>query len=171
MVTNDPLPEDFAFERSARRDFRFWAILLFGAVFLYAGLTIDPQSNCSDSGECAPWLVPIAAIIGALATVTAAARLLANTRRGSLIDPDTGDLVWWQNRASGHPGDHGRIHPGEISRIRIVKESESTDGVHLYDTTGARQPYFDADVIPWQVEEWAARLVARYPHIVLDIVG
>lgn len=166
-----PLPDDFTFERSARRDFRFWAILLFGAVFLYAGLTIDPQSNCSEGGECAPWLVPIAAVIGALATVTAAARLLANTRRGSRIDPDTGELVWWQNRASGHPGDHGRIHPQEISRIRIVKESESTDGVHLYDRDGVRQAYFDADVLPWQIEEWAERLVARWPHIALVIEG
>lgn len=171
MVTHDPLPDDFAYERSARRDFRFWALLLFGTVFLYAGLTIDPQANCSESGECAPWLVPIAAIMGALATVAAIAQITANTRRGSRIDPETGDLVWWQNRASGNLGDHGRIHPGEISRIRVVKESENADGVHLYNTDGTRQAFFDAEVLPWKVEDWAARLVARYPHIVLDIVG
>ncbi|MFM6933327.1 MAG: hypothetical protein ACKOUT_13925 [Novosphingobium sp.] len=171
MVTHDPLPGDYAYERSARRDFRFWALLLFGAVFLYAGLTIDPQTNCSEGGECAPWLVPIGAIIGALATMTAAAQLLANTRRGSRIDPQTGELVWWQNRASGHPGDHGRIHPQQINRLRIVKESESADSVHLYDHHGARQAYFDEEVIPWNAEKWAARLIARWPHIRLEVIG
>ncbi|WP_310530890.1 hypothetical protein [Novosphingobium sp.] len=165
------MPKNFAYERSARGDFRFWALLLFGAVFLYAGLTIDPQTNCNESGECAPWLVPIAAIMGALATATAIARLLANTRRGSRFDPDTGDLVWWQNRANGYPGDHGRIHPAEIGRIRIVKESEGADGVHLYDRHGNRQPFFDSEVFPGRAEHWAAQLIARYPHIKLDIVG
>lgn len=171
MEKHDPLPDDFAYECSARRDFRFWALLLIASVFLYGGLTIDPRDNCSEGGECAPWLVPVAAIIGAIGTITACAQLLANTKRGSQIDPDSGDLVWWQNRASGHPGDHSRIHPDKISRIRIERESEGADGVHLYDLEGVRQPFFDTDVIPGRSDIWAARLHARYPHITLEIVG
>lgn len=167
----DPLPDSFAHEVSARRDVRFWAMLLFGAVFFWGGVTIDPQTNCSEDGECAPWLVPVAAGIGALVLLAGTAQLWANTRRGSRIDPETGDLVWWQNRASGHDGDSGRIHPSQISRLRIVKESEGADGVHLYDLAGQRQHFFDGEVIPWDAEKWAARLAARWPHIKVEVEG
>ncbi|MFM5906142.1 MAG: hypothetical protein ACKOPO_00900 [Novosphingobium sp.] len=171
MSKSDPLPDSYAYEKSARFDPRFWLLLMFGGVFLYGGLTIDPQTNCSEAGECAPWLVPIAALIGILTTVMGAGQLLANARRGSRFDPATGDLVWWQNRTRTQAGDHGRIHPSQISRIRIVKESEAADGVHLYNLEGDRQHFFDAEVIPWDVEGWAARLTARWPHIELEVVG
>ncbi|MFM5929867.1 MAG: hypothetical protein ACKOPQ_03055 [Novosphingobium sp.] len=165
----DPLPDTYTYERCGRFDLRFWALLLLGSVFLYGGLTIDPQTNCSEGGECAPWLVPVAALIGILATVMALSHLLANTRRGSRIDPQTGELVWWQNRTRGHEGDHGRIHPSQIGRLRLVKESETADAVHLYDLQGQRLHYFDEEVIPWNVEKWAARLIARWPHIVFEV--
>jgi len=164
------MTDGFDYERRSSRDPRYWALLLFGAVFLYAGLTIDPLTNCSDSGECAPILVPIAAIIGMLATVIAAGRIMANTRRGSCIDPATGDLIWWQNRTRKHEGDHGRIHPSRIGCIRLFKESETADAVHLYDLEGVRQHYFDEEVIPWNVAKWAGRLIARWPHISFEVI-
>lgn len=163
------MADNFYYERCARRDPRYWALLLFGAVFLYGGLTIDPLTNCNDSGECAPILVPIAAIIGILATVMAAAQIAANTRRGSCIDPATGDLIWWQNRTRTHEGDHGRIHPSRIGRIRLVEESEKADAVHLYDLEGVRQPYFDEEVIPWDVKKWVRGLIDQWPHIVFEV--
>ncbi len=164
------IADNFDYERRSSRDPRYWALFLFGAVFLYAGLTIDPLTNCNDSGECAPILVPIAAIIGILATAVSAAQIAANTKRGSCIDPATGDLIWWQNRTRKHEGDHGRIHPGRIGRIRLVKGSEKADGVHLYDLEGVRQPYFDEEVIPWDVAKWAGRLIARWPHISFEVI-
>jgi hypothetical protein len=96
---------------------------------------------------------------------------MANTSRGSRLDPATGDLVWWQNRTRKHAGEHGRIHPSQIGRIRLTKESERADTVHLYNLEGVRQPYFDAEVIPTAIEKWAGRLVARWPHIRFEIIG
>ena len=54
-----------AYSRSARGDLRAWAMFVVGAIFVFAGLTIDPQDNCNDAGECAPWLVPVAFVLGA----------------------------------------------------------------------------------------------------------
>jgi len=153
------------YQRSARRSFMVWALLGLGLVFLYGGITIDPQSNCSESGECAPWLVPIAAGIGILATAGALGQLRANPQSGSMIDPDTGELIWWQNRIRGHPGDQGRIDPARIARLRIQRQSEGADLVHLYDLDGVRQPFFDETVIPFKAEKWAGELIALHPHI------
>lgn len=157
-----------AYQRSARTTVTVWLMLAGGLLFLYAGLTIDPQSNCSESGECAPWLVPVAAGIGILLTAAMLGQLWANPNRGSMIDPQTGDLIWWQNRTRLHPGDEGRIAPADISRLRIQRHSEGADDVHLYDREGARQFYFDGEVIPSPYEKWAEALIAQYPHIVFE---
>ncbi len=157
-----------AFERSARRDVRWWALFLIGAVFMYAGSVVDPQSNCSEGGECAPWLVPVAYLVGMVAAAAGAGHLWANPRRGSCFDPLTGELVWWQNRTFRHSGVEGRIAPERISRIRIVPQDDSADAVHLYDLGGERQPYFDSEVIPWPYDRWAGQLAARYPGIRIE---
>lgn len=157
------------YEHSARRDFRWWGLFLVGAVFLYAGSVVDPATNCDPSGrECAPWLVPIAKWMGAAFGLLGAARLVANPRSGSRIDPVTGDLVWWQERCGTSGGKEGRIHPSQISVIRIVPQSEDMDEVHLYDLGGVRQPYFDGEVIPWPFETWAKRLGEKWPHIRIE---
>lgn len=170
MGQKTAMANNFDYEWQSSRDPRYWALLLFGAVFLYGGLTIDPLTNCNESGECAPILVPIAAMIGILVTVGSAAQIAANTKRGSCIDPATGDLMWWQNRTRKHDGDHGRIHPSRIGSIRLVRESEKADGLHLYDLGGVRQPYFDEEVIPRDVKKWAGRLTALWPHIAFEVI-
>lgn len=53
----------------------------------------------------------------------------------------------------------------------IQKVSEGSDSVHLYDLAGDRIAYFDEEVIPWPKEDWAAKLVAAWPHIALEIRG
>jgi hypothetical protein len=157
------------YEHSARRDIRWWGLLLIGAVFLYTGAVVDPATNCDASGrECAPWLVPVAKWMGAVFGLLGAAYLVANPRSGSRFDPATGELVWWQARYGASGGREGRIHPSQISRIRVVSQSDSMDGVHLYDLAGVRQPYFDGEVIPSPFEEWAKDLAEKWPHIEVE---
>lgn len=159
------------YRRSARTDWRMWLLLAFGLVFLWAGSVIDPADNCSDDGrECAPWLVPLAQVFGALVALGAGLNMLANPNRGSFIDPATGELVWWQGRIGRSGGDEGRIHPSQIAKVRIVRQEDSDGEVHLYDRAGARLFWLDQEVIPWPYERWAGRLKARWPHIVVERV-
>jgi hypothetical protein len=158
-----------AYNVSARRDLRWWMLLAVAIAFTWAGFTVDPASNCSSDGECAPILVPIAAGLGLLALLAALAWLGANPSRGSRLDLGSGDLEWWQGRTSKHAGDHGQTNAVHISRIMIQRHSESADGVHVYDMAGDRLAYLDEEVIPWPQTDWATQLVAAWPHITLDI--
>lgn len=167
-MTDDSIPP---YRRSARTDWRMWMLLAFGIVFFWAGSAIDPDDNCTEDGrECAPWLVPLVQGFGAVVGVGAGLNMLANPGRGSFIDPDTGELVWWQGRVGRRSGDEGRIHPAQISRLRIVRQDEGEDEVHLYDVEGNRLFWFDQEVIPWPYDRWAARLAARWPHIVIESI-
>jgi hypothetical protein len=157
------------FHCSARQDFRPWAMLVFGAIFLYSSLIIDPQTNCSADGECAPWLVPIAFAIGAGVGLAGLGWLLANPNRGCHIDAN-GTLVWWQNRYGQSGGDGGAIDPAEISRIRIDRRRESADEVHLYNRGGERQFYFDDEVIGWDKIGWAEAMRERFPHTIVEVL-
>lgn len=157
------------YHRSARTDLRIWLILTVGLVFAWAGSVIDPAANCGEGGECAPWLVPVAKWMGILFAAMAAGNLWANPRRGSMIDPASGDFVWYQRRLRRSEGDEGRIHPSRIGRIRIARQSDSEDEIHLYDLDGMRQSYFDSEVVPWPYEKWAKRMEESWPHIRVDI--
>jgi len=160
-----------SYRRSARTDYRMWLLLAFGIVFFWAGSVIDPAGNCSEDGsECAPWLVPIAQGLGALVAMGAALNMLANPRRGSCIDPATGDLVWWKGRVGTAGGDEGRIHPSRIGKVRIVRQDDSDDAVHVYDLDGNRLFWFDEEVIPWPYDRWAGRLAERWRHIEVELV-
>ena len=170
MMSDRHFQEQFYYERSARRDIRAWGMFIIGTVFFYAGLTVDPRSNCSSSGECAPWLVPIALIVGAAIGLGGLGQLLANPRRGSRFDPESGVLIWWQNRVGTSDGDVGQIAPTDIGTIRIVKQSEGSDEIHLYDLNGNRQFYFDEEVIPHDQERWSKAMTDRWPHIQVEIV-
>lgn len=161
-----------AYRRSARTDVRMWLLLIVGGVFFWTGMVVDPADNCSADGrECAPWLVPLAQGFGALIGLGAILNMLANPNRGSCIDPATGDLMWWQRRIGKTGGDEGRIHPSQISRIRIIRGDESEDEVHLYGIDGLRLFWFDQEVIPWPHERWAEKLVAVWPHITVEVEG
>ncbi|MBL8650799.1 MAG: hypothetical protein JNL35_10400 [Sphingopyxis sp.] len=147
-----------------------WLLLIFGATFFWAGSVIDPEDNCSEDGrECAPWLVPLAQGLGALVGLAAALNMLANPNRGSFVDPATGELVWWQGRIGKVGGDEGRIHPSRIATIRIIRHEDSDNSVSLYDQEGERIFFFDEEVVPWPYERWAERVVAKWPHIAVEI--
>lgn len=163
MLALMPAPATPPFLRSARTDLRIWGITLVGLGFLWVGIVVDPQSNCGDSGDCAPWLVPVAYLLGALFALAGFAQLWANPRRGSRIDPASGDLLWWRGAETG------RIHPSCISRIRIVAQDDSADAVHAYDDSGDRLPFLDEEVIPWPADRWARAMAAAWPGIALEI--
>lgn len=149
-----------------------WLLLAVGAMFFWTGVVVDPRDNCSEDGrECAPWLVPLAQGFGALVALGAGLNMLANPRRGSQLDPATGELVWWQARIGGAGGDEGRIHPSAIGKLRIVRKDEGDDEVHLYDREGNRLFWFDQEVIPWPYERWAEKLARLAPHIEVEIEG
>ena len=161
--------DELAFSSSARRDVRAWGMFVVGAVFVFAAYSADPK-NCSSNGECAPWLLPIAFVMGALIGLAGLGMLMANPSRGSRFDPDTGELVWWQNRVGTSGGDEGRIAPEEISRIRINRRDEGGDELHLYNREGVRQFYFDEEVIGWDAQRWGEAMRERWPHITVEVL-
>jgi glycerol uptake facilitator-like aquaporin len=110
-----PKQSSLTYSRSARTDVRALAMFVIGVIFVVASLSIDPQDNCNDSGECAPWLIPIAFVIGAAVGLGGLGQLIANPNRGSGIDQHSGELVWWQNRIVASGGDEGRIDPMKIA--------------------------------------------------------
>lgn len=130
------------YRRSARRDLTSWALLLVGALFVFAAYTVDPLANCDEAGNCAPWVVPVAGIMGWAAVAMGLGQLYANPRRGYAIDSGNGDLTWWKNRTGRHEGDGGRIHPSRIARIHLDLRDER-DTVSLYDWDGERLAFFD----------------------------
>lgn len=155
-------------EFRARRDLRWWMLFAVGGMMFAATFVADP-ANCDETGRnCAPWLVPIARVVGGTFGLLGAARLLLNPRNGCAIDPATGDLVWWQERLGKHGGKEGRIHPSQISRISIVSQSDDMDAVHLYDLAGERQAFFDGEVIPAPFEKWAMQFAEKWPHIQVE---
>jgi hypothetical protein len=158
------------FERSARRDIRWWMLLIVGAVFLYAGTHVDPATNCSSDGECAPWLVPLAAAVGGLALCAGIALLIVNPKSGSRIDRQSGLFHWWEWRnRSGQSSNEGVVAIADIVRIRVVNTSDS-DHIYFYGNDGLL-PMPDGEIVPWPYQDWAGRFVQSYPHIELVIVG
>lgn len=160
---------DLDHECTARRDPRVWLLVLVGAGFVVAGFSIAPATNCSPSGDCAPWLVWLTRGLGALALLGGLWQLIDNPRRGCRIDTETGDLIWWQNRSGARSGLGGRIAPARIHRIDIRNDREGPDALRLFDERGQVLPWFDAEVVPPPPEAWAQRLAARYPHILVEV--
>ena len=158
------------FERSARKGVVFWVALLIGAAFIFGAYTVDPQKNCDESGrECAPWLVPLAGIMGWGVTAMALGQLWVNPRRGYAMDAQTGDLVWWKNRTSRSEGDMGSIHPSRIASIRIIQDDGMT--LSLMGEDGERLAFFDEELVPWPCDSWAEQLQSAYPQITIDKQG
>ena len=148
-------------QTSGRRDIRMYGLLGVGLVFVYAGATIDPATNCSSGGECAPWLVPVAFWMGVLATLGGAAALLRNPRRGSRINQRTGELMWWDET---HSPDVRSLKLADVAVIR-TDTSTDTSTVMLFDRQGELMPYAGADVTPGPYPKWAHGVAKLYPHI------
>lgn len=167
--TTQPLAMALSFEKSARQDLRWWGLLLVGLMFTYGGYTIDPRTNCSESGECAPWLVPLALGAGLVAALGGLVHLIANPRRGSHVDVATGELVWWEGKVSdGRSQGEGRIPLSAIARVRIVADSDAADGLFLYDRQDQLMPFGGNEVVRWPFHQWAEHLADFCPGLQID---
>jgi hypothetical protein len=157
------------YDTSTRRNFGVWMLLLVGLVFAYGGYTIDPRTNCSEDGECAPWLVPIALVMGVVATMGAVANLIVNGRSGSYVDGSAGELVWWEGRVrDGRTQGEGRLPLASIARVRIVDCGDSEDELFLYGRDGQLLPFGGNAVVGWPYGDWAQQLATYCPGLVIE---
>ena len=150
-------------------------MLLVGLIFVLAGLSINPATNCDEDGNCAPWLVYAALLMGIAACVGAIRMLWMNPQRGSYVDRDRGELIWWTNlRQDPDLGSLDeavhRIPIAAISRIKIDYTGDNSD-IFLYDAKGQELSFPGSDVIPMRNREWINALVALFPHIQLEMTG
>lgn len=156
------------FERSARSDLRWWVALLVGLAFAIAGWTIDPATNCSADGECAPWLVPIAFVVGIVSAMMGGMQLIINPRSGSCIDTISGELVWWHGLvADGRASDTGRLALAHIARVVLVSNSDDNE-LFLYDAQRQLLPFPKDEVMPWRHDQWAKALATHVPGLVIE---
>ena len=154
---------------STRTDLRVYMLLLVGGMFVYAGLTVDPASNCDPSGrECAPWLVPVAFLMGVAMTGIALAMLVHVRRWGSRLDLEARTLWWWDDEIA--PGEHA-IALDRIARIRVLRVDESDDRILLYDRHGAPLRFPPERGVPYDAVQWAQDLAGHFPHIKVDVEG
>lgn len=152
-------------QTSGRRDFKLYAVLAVGLVFVFAGATIEPARNCSEDGECAPWLVPLAFWLGALASLLGAMGLIRNPRRGSRINARTGELMWWNEV---HASASGSLNLADVSIIRVDTSSDSAS-VQLLNGKGELMHFGGVDVVPWRLEAWARGVARLQPHIRVEL--
>lgn len=152
-------------QTSGRKDFRLYAVLAVGLVFVFAGATIDPATNCDESGECAPWLVPVAFWMGVIAALSGAIGLIRNPRRGSRINARTGELMWWNEV---HASASGSLNLADVSIIRVDNSSDSST-VNLLGGRGEILPFGGVEVVPWRLEEWARGVARLQPHIRVEL--
>lgn len=154
---------------NSRRDLRVYGMLLVGAMFVYAGLTIDPASNCDASGrQCAPWLVPAAFFMGVALAGSALAMLVHARNWGSRLDLETRTLWWWDNAVG--PGEHA-IALDDVARIRVQRPEESEDRVFLYGHDRELLRFPSERGVPYDAVQWARDLALRFPHIRVDVEG
>lgn len=155
----------YGFNVSARQELQWWALVLIGAAFIYAGWTLDPQENCGPGGECAPWLVPVAFAMGVIVLPIGLGHLLSNPQRGSRVDFAGRRLYWWQGKESL---DTHSLSLDDVALIK-VRAGDDNDAVFLYDRDYTLLPFPGIEVIPWIYQDWAAALTRHFPHIRLEI--
>lgn len=142
-------------------------MLLVGTMFVYAGLTVDPASNCDASGKtCAPWLVPLALAMGVVLAVSALAVLIHVRRWGSGLDIDARTLWWWDSAVG--PGEHA-IALDKIARIHVQRPHEREDRILLYGEDGTPLRFPAERSVPYNPTQWARDLATHFPHIQVDV--
>ncbi len=154
---------------SSRRDIGVYGMLLVGAGFIYAGLTVAPASNCDASGrECAPWLIPVVFVMGFVFAGAALSMLVHVRRWGSRLDLSTRTLWWWDNAVG--PGERA-IALDDVARIRVQRPEDSEDRLFLYRRDGTRLHFPSERSVPYDAIQWARDLAGHFPHIRVDVEG
>ncbi|MBK6744643.1 MAG: hypothetical protein IPG66_17455 [Hydrogenophilales bacterium] len=151
---------------SARRDARVYILLGLGLVFALAGVTIEPGTNCSESGECAPWLIHVALVVGVLVSLSGIAMLLANRQWGYRLNMDERRLYWWDTSRSPEPRS---LVLDDVSLIKVRVVCEGSDHVFFYDQAGNLLPFPSEGVSPPACENWARDIGDRFPHVKVEV--
>jgi len=152
---------------SARHDIRLYLLLAIGLIFVLVGATTDPSKNCSEDGmECAPWLIYVAFFVGLLVVIGAISGLIANHKWGYRLSLDERRLYWWQTIIS--PEQHS-FSLDDVSLIKVVVESESSDKIYFYDRSGETLSFPSDGVAPAACEDWAHFIGDKFPNIKIEI--
>ena len=162
------------YDVSARQDFRCWLMLIAGLAFFIIGLTQDAAKNCDEAGNCAPWLVYAAIVIGFIFAIGGALLLIRNSRQGSYVDIVTEELVWWTQLPRQVSLDHaanyfGRILLSDVAKVKLNLRNDE-DRVFLFNHSGLEIPFPGTAVISSNVRAWGEELSKRFPHITIEII-
>ena len=162
------MPNDLNFEKNARSDFRVWLSFAVG-LFLFTPCLFEFSSQTTIFESPAPiWLTAILFISGLGFMLFAGIALLANTSRGCKIDPETGELIWWQMKFPKQGlSQKYRISISSIESIRIDSRGDDVD-VALFDKGGQKHPLFSENSLPSNYNLWADNLCRRFPHIRIE---
>lgn len=159
---------DLDFALHSRRDFTVWLALVAGVGMAVASFSLAPGENCDEAGHCYPYFVWIGRALGSLLGLGALYALLQNATHGVRFLPDTQELVWWSDSKADSSFGSGRISMKSVARIEVDLTSDNTT-VRLIDLDGKAVPGFTEALLPRRYEAWAKALVARCPHILLNI--
>jgi len=155
------------YSRSSRRDFRSYVLLLFGLVFAWVGVTVDPARNCDESGrECAPWLVPLGFCMGVLAITSGLAMLFTNFKWGLRLDLEQRRLSWWDTRVSP---EIRSISLDDVAQIEVRIASEGNDNIFFHDRDGVLMPVPKDEIFPYPYEAWVRELATHFLHIRVEV--
>ena len=156
------------YSKSARRDFRTYAIFFLGLIFTLGGATVDPSKNCDESGrECAPWLVPIAFCVGVITAAAGAGLFIGNAQWGSRIDIVQKKLFWWNSRLSAEVRS---ISLDDVAQIKVKRGGDSGDSIFLYNQKGVLMKFPKDEHIPYPYAAWAHGLIEHFKHIQLEVI-
>lgn len=151
---------------SARCDARVYILLALGLAFALAGVTVEPSTNCSESGECAPWLIHVALAVGVLASIASIAMLMANRKWGYRLNMDERRLYWWDTNRSPEPRS---LLLDEVSLIKVRVVSDGSDQVFFYDQAVNLLPFPSEGVAPPACENWARDIGGKFPHVKVEV--
>jgi hypothetical protein len=157
----------YFYENRPRANWQTWLVLLVAILFTGVSFTTDPELNCTDSGECAAWVVYVIRTFSVILLVGVGWRFLVNHPYGSAIDLSEDSLIWWSaGRAHPNPQRHGKIRAQDIKSI----EYEVGDGdgkfskVYLFNQADECQLDFTIELIH-DLHEWLAVISDHWPHI------
>ena len=162
------------YDFSARQDFRYWLMLIAGLAFMIIGLKQDAAQNCDEAGNCAPWLVYAAVVIGFIFAIGGAILLIKDNRHGSYVDLEANELVWWTQLPRRvtlelEANYFRRILLSDVAKVKLNLRNDD-DRVSLLNRSGLEIPFAGTAVIRSNAKGWAEELSRRFPHIAIEII-
>tara|TARA_B110001454_G_scaffold219185_1_gene250978 strand:+ start:2631 stop:3107 length:477 start_codon:yes stop_codon:yes gene_type:complete len=147
------------YQKEARKHFLHYVLALFGLIFVFAAMSVNPSQDCKEH-DCPGWLLWTALGVGGMAFVGGVVALTKNFRWGSRINMDAGILYWWEGY---HPLKEHQINLSVVDQI-IIESSTGDSHLKLLDKNQKRIP-FSEQCAPWPWQDWAQEIAKKFPHI------